>query len=117
MLGRGARWAVASRAVSVRRGSITHTCPRRAISRTVPVGLGIEIACPCETTGLTPTSIRKSALSRSVRPDSPMNPPTRSETRGLAVPSMVRGLNLAGVPIAACSASAMRKPALSMVEK
>ena len=46
-----------------------------------------------------------------------MNPPTRSETRGLAVPSMVRGLNFAGVPIAACRASAIRNPALSMVLK
>ncbi len=46
-----------------------------------------------------------------------MNPPTRSEINGLAVPSMVSGLNLAGVPMAACSASAIRKPALSMVEK
>jgi hypothetical protein len=87
------------------------------MSRTVPVGLGIEIAWPCETTGLTPTSIRKSALSKSVRPDSPMNPPTRSEINGLAVPSMVSGLNFAGVPIAACKASAIRNPALSMVLK
>ncbi len=45
-----------------------------------------------------------------------MNPPT-SEISGLAVPSMVSGLNLAGVPIAACRASAMRNPALSMVLK
>ena len=38
-----------------------------------------------------------------------MNPPTRSEISGLAVPSMVSGLNLAGVPIAACKASAIPK--------
>ena len=33
----------------------------------------------------------------------PRKPPTRSETSALAVPSMVSGLNFAGVPIAVCS--------------
>ena len=56
-----------------------------------------------------PTKIRKSTLSSPVGPDRPMNPPTRSEISGLAVPSMVSGLNLAGVPIAACRASATRE--------
>jgi hypothetical protein len=38
----------------------------------------------------------------------PGNPPTRWDTRALAVPSMVRGLNLAGVPSARNSASIIR---------
>ena len=43
-----------------------------------------------------------------------MNPPIRSATSGLAVPSMVSGLNLAGVAMAVCRASAIRYPAASM---
>jgi hypothetical protein len=52
--GRGARWRVASRAVSVRLGSITHTSARSLRERMTVVGLGIPAEWPCETTGFTP---------------------------------------------------------------
>src|SRR5438067_947605 len=46
--------AVARAAVSVRRGSTTHTCARDRRARIVVLGLGIAVVWPCEATGLTP---------------------------------------------------------------
>ena len=99
---------MASRAVSVRRGSTTQTSARSRSARSVFTGSGMATVWPCETTGLHPTYITNRARSRSGRGLRATEPPTRSDTRTLAVPSIVSGLNLAGVPMAACSAWAIR---------
>jgi len=99
---------VASRAVSLRRGSRTQTSACPASSRIADTGSGIATEWPCDTTGLVPTTMTSSARSWSGRPLSATAPPTRSATSTLAVPSMVSGLNFAGVPIAPCSTCAIR---------
>jgi hypothetical protein len=53
-------------------------------------------------------NIANVALSQSGRPVSADEPPISSAIRTSAVPSIVNGLNFAGVPMAACSDCAMR---------
>jgi hypothetical protein len=61
--GRGARWCVARRAVSVRRGSTTQTSARSRSPRSVFTGSGMATVWPCDTTGLQPTYITNVARS------------------------------------------------------
>ena len=114
MPGRRPTCRVARRAVSVRRGSITHSSRSPSVSgRSVTIGSGSPLRCPWLTTGLQPRNIVNRAVSGSSVGTRPGKPLINRDTNGLHGVSIVPEVYFERLPSTRHNRSAVRRPLVS----